>query len=143
MTQHDVDVVRRKLAIVQQAVLALESLGTVTLDGYRADLWQRKATERFLQEGIEAALDCASHLVVRAGRPAPADPYSTFLAAAEVGVLDAAFARRLAPAAGLRDRLVHEYDDLDDETVFAALPRAAEDLARFVAEVERYLRRGP
>lgn len=143
MTSHDVDVVARKLATIQQTVLALEVVKGISLEDYRTDVWRRKAIERFLQEGIEAALDCASHLVVRAGRPAPPDLYSTFLAAAALGALEPAFAQRLAPAAGLRNRLVHEYDELDDAKVHAALPQAVDDLTRFIAEVDAFLQRKP
>ena len=39
--------------------------------------------------------------------------HASFTRLAELGVLDAEFARRIARAAGLRNRLVHEYEDID------------------------------
>lgn len=141
MTREDIHVVRRKLATVVANVAALESVQHVSLQEYRANLWQRKAVERFLQEAIEAAMDCGSHILIRNGQPPPGDLYSTFGALSALGVLDDALARSLAPSAGLRNRIVHEYDELDDARVHAALPVAVRDLSAFVAAVEAWLQR--
>jgi uncharacterized protein YutE (UPF0331/DUF86 family) len=134
-------IVQRKLATIQGAILELERVRDLTLEAYRADLWRKKAIERFLQEAIEAAVDCGAHLLVRLGRPAPPDLYSTFGALAAAGILDDALARRLAPAAGLRNRLVHEYDDLDDARIHAAIGVAVDDLTAFVAAIHATLLR--
>lgn len=139
MTQLDVAVVRRKLGLIQQALIALGTVRGLTLAEYQADLFRKKAIERFLQEAIEAAVDCASHVVVRAGRPAPADLYSSFLALADLGAIDRALAEALAPSAGLRNRLVHEYDTLDDAKVHAAVGTACDLLARFIDAMDRHL----
>lgn len=141
MTRDEADVARRKLAVVQASVVALESVLTLSLDGYRSDLWRRKAIERFLQQAIEAAVDCGTHLLVRLGHPAPPDLHSTFTALAVAGILDGALARQLAPSAGLRTRLVHEYDGIDDARVHAALPGAVEQLTRYIAAVQAWLAR--
>jgi uncharacterized protein YutE (UPF0331/DUF86 family) len=39
----------------------------------------------------------------------------------DLGILSAELAQRLAPSAGLRNRLVHEYETLDDDRVLAAI----------------------
>jgi uncharacterized protein YutE (UPF0331/DUF86 family) len=51
---------------------------------------------------------------------------------------DAAFARRLAPLAGLRNRRVHECDEIDPSMVFDAVGTASVDIPAYVAAVERY-----
>jgi hypothetical protein len=48
-------------------------------------------------------------------------------------------AETLAPAAGLRTRLVHEYDVIDDAIVLDAVGRARHDFAAYVSAIERYL----
>lgn len=141
MTPLEVEVVERKLGIIQQAHGALEEAGSIDLARYRADLWRRKGTERLLQEAIEAAIDVCSYLLVRAGRPAPQDFYSSFLDLAGLGAIRAELASALAPAAGLRNRLVHEYDAIDDAIVLKAVETALELLPRFIAQVNEYLAR--
>jgi len=46
--------------------------------------------------------------------------------------------RRIARCAGLRNRLVHEYEELDPRKVFESL-QAARDDATYVQRVEAYL----
>jgi uncharacterized protein YutE (UPF0331/DUF86 family) len=66
------------------------------------------------------------HLLVQTGRSAPDDLYTSFIALGEAGVLDPAFASRIAPSAGLRNRLVHEYDQIDDAIVLGSVGFALE-----------------
>lgn len=56
-------------------------------------------------------------------------------------MVDAGFARRLARATGLRNRLVHDYDDLDPARVFEALQAALTDIPQYVARVREYVDR--
>ena len=46
---------------------------------------------------------------------------------------------RVARAAGLRNRLVHDYDDLDQRLLFAALEEALDDVPAYVAAVRAAL----
>ncbi len=55
-------------------------------------------------------------------------------------MVDQAFARRLAPCAGLRNRLVQEYEAIDPAMIFDALEGAATDIAAYLQAIERYLR---
>ena len=139
MTQIDRDVVLRKLERIAEDIRLLEPFRGMTLEVYRADVYRRKAVERLLQEVIEAAVDINSHLIVGSGRPAPDDLHSSFLALAEMGVIDREFAAALAPCAGLRNRLVHEYDRIDDSKVLSAVQQALEQFPAYVARIEAHL----
>lgn len=48
-------------------------------------------------------------------------------------------ARRIAACAGLRNRLVHEYDELDPEKVHEALATAVEDVPQYLDAVRSFL----
>ena len=50
-----------------------------------------------------------------------------------------ALAERLAPAAGLRNRLVHEYDAVNDAIVLEAVRQARRDFTAYVVAIEQYL----
>jgi uncharacterized protein YutE (UPF0331/DUF86 family) len=49
---------------------------------------------------------------------------------------------RRASAAGLRNRLVHEYDELDPVKVHEALVTAVADVTEYLDQVRRFLDRG-
>jgi uncharacterized protein YutE (UPF0331/DUF86 family) len=135
----DAALVRRKLALIARNLQDLEPIAGLTLEAYRSERFRQKGTERLLQELIEAASDVNLHVLRVLGRPAPADYYSSFIDMGGVGFITEALAARIAPAAGLRNRLVHEYDRLDDGMVQDGVRRALGDFREYVAAVERAL----
>ncbi|MBI5418666.1 MAG: DUF86 domain-containing protein [Deltaproteobacteria bacterium] len=51
------------------------------------------------------------------------------------GVLEPVFASKIASSAGLRNRIVHEYDDIDPAKVFEAIQLALADLPVYLKGV--------
>ena len=141
MTPADPAVLRRKLGVIAENLKALEPVTKLPLDRYRADLFTRKGTERLLQELIEAAIDLNTHLILQEGHQPPDDYYHGFLRLAEIGILAPELATALAPSAGLRNRLVHEYDTIVDAIVLDAVRKAQDLDPKYVAAVERYLQK--
>jgi len=139
VTELDAGVVRRKLALIAQNLADLASVEQLSVADYRADRFRQKGTERLLQETIEAAVDANLHLLRSRDVPAPPDYYESFVSLGRYGIIPVPLAERLAPSAGLRNRLVHEYDAIDDALVLRAVGEARRDFAAFVAAVERYV----
>lgn len=139
MSPVDAAIIRRKLAHIADSLAALRPLSRLTLNEYRQRLYERKAAERLLQEAIEAALDINAHLIAEHGRTVPDDYYGGFLALAGLHILPEELARQLAPSAGLRNRLVHEYEAIDDAKVLASIGTILELYPRFVQAVEAFL----
>ena len=100
---------------------------------FDADPRLRLATERALQLSIQACIDIAGHLVAELDLPLPPDYRGLFPELASTG-LDQALATRLGDAAGLRNILVHDYLDLDENVVWGALGHL-DDLRGFAAFV--------
>lgn len=98
-----------------------------------ADLRLRLATERALQLSIQVCIDVAGHLVAELDLPMPSDYRGLFPELAATG-LDPALAERLGAATGLRNVLVHDYLDLDENVVWGALG-LLDDLRAFAAFV--------
>jgi uncharacterized protein YutE (UPF0331/DUF86 family) len=59
----------------------------------------------------------------------------------ELGVLQMDLALKLAPSAGLRNRLVHEYDAIENSFVLESVKMANELYSGYVKEVEGFLAR--
>lgn len=139
MTEIEIGLVRRKLAVIVRDLADLASVAGLSLEEYRRDRFRQKGIERLLQEVVEAAVDINLHLVRAAGGPTPPDYHECFVAMGRAGILPAALAEDLAPAAGLRNRLVHEYDEIDDGIVLGAVRTAQARFGAYVEAVERYL----
>jgi len=139
MTPVERDIVRRKLAVITESLSALEPIARMDVEQFVRDLYMRKAAERLLQELIEAAIDINTHLIVGSGGSAPDDYYESYLKAGEIGALSRDLSLQLAPSAGLRNRLVHEYDVIDRSLVFESLKRALALYPRYVESIDRFL----
>jgi uncharacterized protein YutE (UPF0331/DUF86 family) len=141
MSPIEEDIIRRKLAIIIENLKALGPIQRLSREEYARDIYKRKATERLLQELIEAAIDVNTHLIVRTGNEAPDDYYQSFTKAGELGVIPGELADKLAPSAGLGNRLVHEYDLLEHSLVFDSVKKADELYAIYVLEIENFISR--
>lgn len=132
-------IVRRKLAVIVENLRALEPITHLSREAYIGDIYKRKATERLLQELIEAAIDINTHMIVASGREVPDDYYESFLKVGELKIISMNLSEKLAPSAGLRNRLVHEYDRLEHSMVLAAVKFAEELYVEYVRQIEKYL----
>ena len=73
------------------------------------------------------------------GQPPPPGYHASFVKLGELGIVNPEFARRIARCAGLPNRLVHEYEEIDPRQVFESLQTARDDIVTYVRSVESYL----
>ena len=139
MTELDAALVRRKLTSIVRNLRDLKDIVGLSLDEYTRDRFRQKGAERMLQEVVEAAVDVNVHLLRGLGCAAPPDYYQSFIQMGAQGVLHNEFAALLAPSAGLRNRLVHEYDDIDDAKVLEAFGLAQQYFGDYVAAIDDWL----
>jgi uncharacterized protein YutE (UPF0331/DUF86 family) len=120
----------------------LDELGVhreVSLDDYRAAAGPRRSIERLLQLIVEAAVDINVHVVTEEEGSPPPDYRSSFFAAARYGLIPSDLAERLAPSAGLRNALTHDYADIDDAIVHGSIIDALDDFGAYASIVTRWL----
>jgi uncharacterized protein YutE (UPF0331/DUF86 family) len=117
----DPELVIRKMALIAADLQALEPLAKRSSEEYLASVTDEVLAERYLERIIGRMIDINYHLITESGRPPPHDYFASFTELARIDVLPPAFAKRIAASAGLRNRLVHEYDEIDPERVYAGL----------------------
>ena len=139
MTELDAGLVRRKLAVIVRNLADLAAVEGLTLEEYRRDRFRQKGVERLLQETVEAAVDMNLHVLRIRGGDVPTDYFTSFAALGRQGVIPAALADLLAPSAGLRNRLVHQYDAIDDALVLQAMGGARRLFTAYVDAVEQFV----
>jgi uncharacterized protein YutE (UPF0331/DUF86 family) len=132
----DAAIVRGKLGHIITSLDLLRPMRAMPLADYRARVWERKGVERVLQEAIEAALDINAHVIAERGVDVPDDYFGGFIKLGELGILSHELADALAPSAGLRNRLVHEYDAIDDAKVLAAVGTILDLYPRYIQAIE-------
>jgi uncharacterized protein YutE (UPF0331/DUF86 family) len=137
----DAALVRRKALLITRDLADLAPLARTPLVEYLADPRDELVAERLLERIIGRMIDINYHLLTETDHPPPADYYASFTQLAALGVYAAEFGRRLAACTGLRNRIVHEYDDVDPRKVHEALAAAMQDTSAYLRAIEDYLKR--
>lgn len=120
MTPLDKAVLEKKVAYMRQALQGIEEILTLGLAAYRRELLLQAAMERQLERLVEAAVDAAVHILRARFKTSPESYRDAFLALGRHGVITPELAGQLAPAAGLRNLIAHQYETIDQEKVWAA-----------------------
>jgi uncharacterized protein YutE (UPF0331/DUF86 family) len=135
----DREVLVRKSTLIAEDLLRLRPFAELPVEEYLARVDAQLATERLLERMIGRVLDINYHIAVEQAGVAPRDFFQSFLKMAELRVLPPDFARQIAQAAGLRNRLAHEYNDLDPRKVHEAAAGALADIPIFLTHLQRFL----
>ena len=133
----DPALVTKKLAAIETALADLERLAQP--GRMSSDLVQRRFVEHTLQMAIQAALDVASHIVSDDRLGEPRTNRETFALLAHSGWIDAVLHDSLSRMAGVRNVLVHGYDDVNLDVVRDVLDHRLGDLEAYVVAVRRRL----
>ncbi|MBI3231637.1 MAG: DUF86 domain-containing protein [Candidatus Doudnabacteria bacterium] len=100
------------------------------------------ATERLLERIVTQAIDINKHLIANSGNGSESvKTYEeTFLALVRLGIYDAGFAKTIAPSAGLRNILVHEYDEIEISTIYHSREEALVQYAKYCGFILEFLK---
>ncbi|MFH1505265.1 MAG: DUF86 domain-containing protein [Candidatus Omnitrophota bacterium] len=135
----DVDLIRRKLSRLNMYLEKLKPISKKSFKEYKSDFYLKSSTERLIQLIVECATDVNSHTVVEMNNRPPEDYKSSFIKAAEVGLISRDLAERLKGSGGMRNILVHEYMEIDDEKVYEVIPEAIKDYQEYIKQVDGFI----
>ena len=88
---------------------------------------------------VEAATDINNMVLREKGKDTPVDYYSSFVKMAEADVFPMEFALEIA-LHGLRNIIVHEYQVIDDGTVYASILNTMKCYLEYMGYLESYLK---
>jgi len=137
----DKEFVTRKVKLIQEELSKLEALKGFSFDEVARDGVKMAAVERYLEKVVMRAIDINQHVISELGKGnEPLKGYEdTFYALAKIGVYDEAFAKEIAPSAGLRNRLVHEYNSTKEEIVYDSVTDALKDYSKYCDFVLKFI----
>jgi uncharacterized protein YutE (UPF0331/DUF86 family) len=131
--------IERRLDELSERLARLEALQGKARSEFDQDPYLRDIVERNLEIAVQCCIDISHRIISLEGARKPTSYYDAILRMSELGVLPAEFARQLAPLAGLRNVLAHEYASIDWDRVYDRLQHL-EDLKRFANLVRAWLR---
>ncbi|MEA2625495.1 MAG: hypothetical protein QOD06_1540 [Candidatus Binatota bacterium] len=138
----DRDLVTRKMALIVEDLVRVEELARKDPGEYLSDDTAEVLAERYLERMIGRMIDINFHLITESGHPPPRDYYDPFVRLGGLKILPAKLASDMAGCAGLRNRIVHEYDDIEPTRVHGALRDAVRDMPKYLEHVREFVERG-
>jgi len=133
------NVIRRKLIRLSEYIEELEPFINYSYEQYVSNYFIKRTGERLIQLIVENMVDINSIIITEMNHVPPKDYYSSFEIVGELDIISIDFAKELAPCTGLRNRLVHEYDKIQDKIVFESIVKVIEMVSRYIEFIKNHI----
>lgn len=134
--------IHRKIKWIQEDIKHLEQFRSFTFEEVARDWVKWNALEWALAKIIGRAIDINQHLLMELddkNTPPPKDYTETFLLLKTLDILPEEFIAKIAKSAGFRNRIIHEYNDIDKNLVYQTVGEALEQYAQYCAYILKFL----
>ena len=132
----DKELLTRKIALISSDLKQIIRLAGTPLSEYLMDPHAEILAERYLERVIGRMIDINYHVITESGEAPPRDYYESFLKMGALGILPLDLVLQMASCAGLRNRIVHEYDEIDPVRIHEGLQAAARDIPLYLYHIE-------
>ena len=100
------------------------------------DPYLQDIIERNLEVTAQSVIDIANRIISIEGLKKPLDYYDAIMRLGEAGILPLKFAKKLAPIAGFRNILVHDYLGLDLKLIWMVIEKELPILKKSLKEMQ-------
>ncbi len=135
------DIVLRLLNNIEGYVSDLRDSRDITHNKYIGDIRLQRFVERTLQIAVEASMDVAHHIISDEGWREPNSYADAFVVLAENDVISKVDSKTYRLMAQFRNRIVHYYEKVDPEQVFAVFAGHLNDFDAYVKSVRKWILR--
>ena len=133
--------ITRKVESLQKCIGYLRSKKDVPIDDIESNYELRSAIERNLQLAIEFCIDIGEMIISSIGLERPENYRDVITILGKNDVLPLDFADEFARAAGMRNILVHAYDEIDLDFLKEVLGNQLDDFDVYVKHILDFLER--
>jgi uncharacterized protein YutE (UPF0331/DUF86 family) len=137
----DTHFIRRKIKLIQEDLSELDHLAHYSFDEISKDHIKLLAVERLLEKIIMRAIDINQHLIAELGKgnEQVRGYEDTFYILSQLGIYGEEFAKQIAPSAGLRNRLVHEYNNTKQDIIYKSVNEAIEQYVKYCDSILKFI----
>lgn len=139
----DKEFIKTKLDLIQSDLEKLEELKRYTIEEIIADFYKLNTFQLLLVKVIGRAIDINSHIIAEKGdlrERTPTTSRETFLRLGEMKILPRDFARTIADSTSFRNKIIHEYDELNDKKVYSTVDEALEQYIKYCQYILDYIK---
>lgn len=135
----DIEIIVRKILLSENDFRKLKQISLLSFKEYQAKDYYEPLAERYLERIIGRMININYHVLAADKGVSPVDYYSSFVLMGEHGYLPEDLAKSLARAAGLRNRLAHEYDELDSRKFYNAIAVAIKEIPEYFKLINKLI----
>lgn len=140
----DQEFVRRKLELIAEELGRLVEFKDASYEEVVGDFVKLAAVERILERIVNRAVDVNEHLIARSAsgqeeKVTRLTYRESFQRLADLGIYSSEFGDEIAKSAGLRNILVHEYNDVDHRILFGSIRTCIKQYRDYLRHVEAFL----
>lgn len=132
-------VINRKINLINKDLKNLTQIGKIPLAKYLDSDDYEALAERYLERVIGRMIDINYHILSEAENHVSLDYYNSFIDLGKKRYLPKSLSKSLANAAGLRNRLAHEYDEIDEKQVYHAVKRCLKEVPEYLDYIIKFL----
>ena len=136
----DKDLIKEK---IKKILVYLEELKPILAKSYKEyikDYMNFRTAERNIQLIVDAAVDINNHIILEKGKEPPIDYYDSFIKMEEIEIISSDLSKKLASSTGLRNKLVHEYEKINDHLLYLEAKKNLKNYLDYAKAVMRYLK---
>lgn len=111
----------------------------VSFDEYISSIEIFGSTERYLQLGLQSIIDVVHLIIIDMDMDKPEDSHEAVSILFNKGIISEDLAGKLTKMVGLRNILVHEYEQIDNHKIYDVLKKHLNDLDDFENTIRKYL----
>lgn len=136
----DKTLIERKLREIGDYVRELEGIIQFSEKELLADYIKMRALERVFQLIVDEMVHINLHFISRLQLKTPSDFQSSFeIISLEGKIVPHEFAIRIAPVVGLRNRLIHKYEEIDPRFFIEQVKKEHRDFIEYIKYINEYL----
>ncbi len=135
----DLKLITRKINLIGRDLKNLRKIENISLKKFLAESDYETLAERYLERIIGRMIDLNYHILSEENDYTPVDYYNSFVDMGKKGYLPVQLAKSMANSAGLRNRLAHEYDEIDEEQIYQAVKKCLDEAPKYIKYIIKFL----
>lgn len=133
------EIITRLFSLLNRYLSELKAEQQTTWEDFSKDVKTKRFVERTLQMVIEVCFDAGNHIISDEGWPEAETNREVFIRLNEKKVISSALLENLLQMASFRNRIVHDYAEINPEIVFGILKNHLKDFESYVSEILKWI----
>lgn len=136
----DKSLIKGKIKNIEGYISEMENILVLDTMAILSNTEKIRTLERSFQLAVDAMLDINMHIISELELKSPDDFQSTFrIISSQKKILSEEFAEKIAPVVGLRNKLVHQYEEVKPKFFVEQVKKEYKDFVKYLDIINQYL----